>query len=95
MYGSNVVVDDASVRSDAGRPLRVAIGEDDLLQRALAYLADVGVTDVQMPAQFQDDGLRAASGVDLSMHGRSPTMSRQIASLHRPRKLARPDRDTS
>ncbi|MBV9921778.1 MAG: response regulator transcription factor, partial [Pseudonocardia sp.] len=71
---------------DAQRPLRVAIGEDDvllreciariltdagldvvarsgdaedLLHRALAYRPDVVVTDVQMPPDRTDDGLRA------------------------------------
>ena len=72
---------------DADRPLRVAIGEDDvllregiariltdaglevvaqsgdaddLLRRTLAYRPDVVVTDVQMPPDRHDDGLRAA-----------------------------------
>jgi DNA-binding NarL/FixJ family response regulator len=63
---------------DVGRPLRVAIGEDDvllregvarsgdaddLLRRALAYRPDVVVTDVQMPPRREDDGLRAAMEV--------------------------------
>ena len=69
------------------RPLRVAIGEDDvllregiariladagvevvsqsgdaddLLRRTLAYRPDVMITDVQMPPDRDDDGLRAA-----------------------------------
>ncbi|MCM4085082.1 response regulator [Paractinoplanes hotanensis] len=73
--------------TDTGRPLRVVIGEDDvllregvariltdaglevvarsgdaddLLKRALAYRPDVVIADVQMPPQFQEDGLRAA-----------------------------------
>lgn len=72
---------------EAGRPLRVALGEDDvllregiariltdagvevvtqsgdaddLLRRTLAYRPDVVVTDVQMPPDWKDDGLRAA-----------------------------------
>jgi DNA-binding NarL/FixJ family response regulator len=72
---------------EADRPLRVAIGEDDvllregiariltgagvevvaqsgdaddLLRRTLAYRPDVVVTDVQMPPDREDDGLRAA-----------------------------------
>jgi DNA-binding NarL/FixJ family response regulator len=72
---------------EADRPLRVAIGEDDvllregiariladagvevvsqsgdaddLLRRALAYRPDVMITDVQMPPDRDDDGLRAA-----------------------------------
>ncbi|GAA3553058.1 response regulator transcription factor [Microlunatus spumicola] len=73
--------------ADAGRPLRVVVGEDDvllregiarilieagfdvvarcgdaddLLRRSLAHRPDVVVTDVQMPPQRQDDGVRAA-----------------------------------
>jgi len=72
---------------EADRPLRVAIGEDDvllregiariladagvevvsqsgdaddLLRRTLAYRPDVMITDVQMPPDRDDDGLRAA-----------------------------------
>jgi DNA-binding NarL/FixJ family response regulator len=72
---------------EADRPLRVAIGEDDvllregiariladagvdvvtqsgdaddLLRRTLAYRPDVVITDVQMPPDRDDDGLRAA-----------------------------------
>src|SRR4051794_29505967 len=72
---------------EADRPLRVAIGEDDvllregiariladagvdvvtrsgdaddLLRRTLAYRPDVVVTDVQMPPDREDDGVRAA-----------------------------------
>jgi DNA-binding NarL/FixJ family response regulator len=72
---------------EADRPLRVAIGEDDvllregiariladagvevvaqsgdaddLLRRTLAHRPDVVVTDVQMPPDRDDDGLRAA-----------------------------------
>src|SRR6478735_484832 len=50
---------------DADRPLRVAIGEDDVLLREgiARILADAGVeviTDVQMPPDRDDDGLRAA-----------------------------------
>lgn len=81
--------------TDAGRALRVAIGEDDvllregvariladaglevvarsgdaddLLQRALAYRPDVVIADIQMPPQFQEDGLRAA----MELRRRSP-----------------------
>ena len=72
---------------ETARPLRVAIGEDDvllregiariladagvevvrqsgdaddLLRRTLAYRPDVMITDVQMPPDRDDDGLRAA-----------------------------------
>ncbi|GAA3938536.1 response regulator transcription factor [Actinoplanes auranticolor] len=89
--------------SEAGRPLRVAIGEDDvllregvariltdagldvvarsgdaddLMQRALAYRPDVVITDVQMPPQFQDDGLRAA----MELRRRSPEIGVLILS---------------
>jgi DNA-binding NarL/FixJ family response regulator len=75
---------------DADRPLRVVIGEDDvllregiarilvdaglevfarcgdaddLLRRTLAFRPDVVVTDVQMPPDRTDDGLRAAREV--------------------------------
>jgi DNA-binding NarL/FixJ family response regulator len=76
--------------ADADRPLRVAVGEDDvllregiariltdaglevvarcgdaddLLRRTLAFRPDVVVTDVQMPPDRTDDGLRAAREV--------------------------------
>ena len=76
--------------ADVDRPLRVALGEDDvllregiarilgdagldvvvrcgdaedLLRRTLAYRPDVVVTDVQMPPDRTDDGLRAAREV--------------------------------
>jgi DNA-binding NarL/FixJ family response regulator len=75
---------------DADRPLRVTLGEDDvllreglarilthaghevvarcgdaddLLRRTLAFRPDVVVTDVQMPPDRTDDGLRAAREV--------------------------------
>jgi DNA-binding NarL/FixJ family response regulator len=77
-------------RADADRPLRVAVGEDDvlllegiariltgaglevvarcgdaddLLRRTVAFRPDVVVTDVQMPPDGTDDGLRAAREV--------------------------------
>ena len=76
--------------ADAPRPLRVTLGEDDvllregiariltdagievvarcgdaddLLRRSLAFRPDVVVTDVQMPPDRTDDGLRAAREV--------------------------------
>jgi DNA-binding NarL/FixJ family response regulator len=81
--------------SDVYRPLRIVIGEDDVLLRegiariladagmdvvarcldademlskALAYLPDVLVADVQMPPRNEDDGLRAA----LELRSREP-----------------------
>ena len=77
---------------DADRPLRVVVGEDDvllregiarilvdaglevvgrsgdaddLLGRALAFRPDVVVTDLRMPPDRTDDGLRAAREVRL------------------------------
>ncbi len=54
----------ARILTDAGLDVVARSGDaEDLLRRALAYRPDVLVTDVQMPPDRTDDGLRAAQEV--------------------------------
>jgi DNA-binding NarL/FixJ family response regulator len=54
----------ARILIDAGLEVLARCGDaDDLLRRTLAYRPDVVVTDVQMPPDRTDDGLRAAMEV--------------------------------
>jgi DNA-binding NarL/FixJ family response regulator len=51
----------ARILTDAGVEVVAQSGDaDDLLRRTLAYRPDVVITDVQMPPDREDDGLRAA-----------------------------------
>jgi DNA-binding NarL/FixJ family response regulator len=54
----------ARILTDAGLEVVARCGDaDDLLRRTLAFRPDVVVTDVQMPPDRTDDGLRAAREV--------------------------------
>jgi DNA-binding NarL/FixJ family response regulator len=54
----------ARILTDAGLEVVARCGDaDDLLRRTLAFRPDVVVTDVQMPPDRTDDGLRAAAEV--------------------------------
>ena len=54
----------ARILTDAGLEVLARCGDaDDLLRRTLAFRPDVVVTDVQMPPDGTDDGLRAAREV--------------------------------
>jgi DNA-binding NarL/FixJ family response regulator len=51
----------ARILTEAGFEVVAQTGDaEDLLRRALAHRPDVAVVDVQMPPDFEDDGLRAA-----------------------------------
>jgi DNA-binding NarL/FixJ family response regulator len=73
------------VLEDAGIEVVAQTGDaDDLLRKALAHRPDVTLTDVQMPPQNEDDGLRAA----LELRRQRPESHILVLSQHADQRYA-------